>query len=35
MLRKNLGGRRVVSLTTDEIKEALRDDGGKDKDADE
>lgn len=34
VLRKNLGVRGVVSLTTDEIKEALRDDRGKDKDAD-
>ena len=35
MLRMSLGAREVVSLTTDEIKEALRDDGGKDRDADE
>lgn len=35
MLRKMLGAREVDSITTDEIKEALRNDGGKDRDADE
>lgn len=32
--RKNLGGRGVLSPTTDEIREALRDHGSKDNDAD-
>lgn len=35
MLRKMLRATEVVSITTDEIKEALRNDGGKDRDADE
>lgn len=40
VLGKSLGAREVVSLTTDEVKDAVRDDdddggGGKDKDADE
>ena len=34
VLRNSLGARGVVSLTTDEINEALRDDSGKNKDAD-
>lgn len=34
VLRNSLGARGLVSLTTDEIKEALRDDSNKDKDTD-